>query len=350
MLNRITVPISFAIMLSCLFHVSAQEADIQSRPPLSSQSLILIVAELPNVESDRELARLLSVETREKNEKPKNDGMTVALDFPVFSSGRSYFFEKRIMIDSRLIAGDNPRLGGTSDTQKEFILAKYEFVPKLNVYSRDFRAQLSGGIFENKDNKRKIGHAESSIEYGLWFALVGIDGFFEKENFLGVLEGQDFRISFGRVSYGGGGFLGFKFGDFQKSFLAGKFKRGYIFTEAEEIYKSSITSVGPIKWYGAEFKMDSISLESRLSFSYVAPYFSVEGKKYKRMVNRDGIFPLGINNFRELTTISAVEVTPSLKHDFIRFVVSYRRDFGRQDGLLIVSDPSEFQVFARLAF
>ena len=245
------------------------------------------------------------------------------------------------------------QFGGSATPWKETIMFGGWPIPRIIFTASNFRTSLEGGIMKalNASPSRTMEQARLILDGSIWHALIGAEGFFGQEQILLISKGVNFNADFRRRSFGGQGWLGMKFGDFNRSFIAGRYGRGYAWTGGETRFV--IPSIGELDWlplYLEEFKTVSISVEGKVKVKWISQSVRFDRVEYERVALSPDPLRFGENRLEEMWLRAETEIVPFSRVRFLRGVVIWTKDFRDQNRLMFVNDYSSVRVFLRLAF
>ncbi len=323
-----------ALMLcACGIILSAQE----ETPPLESEPT---VGYMPLIQSPPTCPCLTAglLPAKAKRE------LTLSVDIPI-----SPFWDtvKEDRIQNRTV-----QFGGTATPLRDTVMFGGWPVPRINFTSVNFRIVAEGGIMKtlNANPSRTMKQVRGELEGSVWHILVGTDGFWGQEQIPSTVKGVNFNADFRRHSYGGQGWLGVKFGDFNRSFVAGRYGRGYIKTKGETRFVVP-SIVDELDWFPAyfeEFRTVSVSVEGKIKVKRVSQSVRVDDVKYERVALSPDSLRFGENHLQDLWLRTETEVILFSRVSFLRGVVVFTKDFRGQNRLMFTNDYSSVRVLLRL--
>lgn len=277
---------------------------------------------------------------------PQKQRPVLSLDIPV---SPLWDMIKEDRIQNRTI-----QFGGTTTPWKDTVMFGGWPVPRLIFAMSDFRTVLEGGSMKTLEAgpSRTMKQADGTIEGAVWHVLVGADSFFGQEQIPGIIKGLNFDADFRRRSHGGQGWLGVKFGDFNRSFVAGRYGRGHAWTEGETrfIVPSIVDELDWFYLYLEEFRMASVSVEGKIRLKRISQSVRFDVVEYKRVFPSPDPLRFGENHLQDMWLRTETEVIPFSHARFLRGVVILTKDFRDQNRLMFTNDYSSVRVFFRLSF
>lgn len=243
------------------------------------------------------------------------------------------------------------QFGGSATLWDKTIGSKGWPIPRVVFASPDLRMSVEGGVIKTSDANfsRKMTQINFALDKNLWFVLIGTNGFFGHEQIPRIINGVNFDADFRRRSIGGQGWLGVKFGDFNRNFIAGRYGRGYIRTDGKIrfVVPSIVEELDWFSEYLEEFKTESISVEGKVKAKWISQSVRADWVKYNRVVPSPDPLRFGENRLEDVWLRTETEVMP-FKH--LGIVVVLTKDFQDQNRLMFINDYSSARVFIRLAF
>jgi len=226
-------------------------------------------------------------------------------------------------------------------------------VPRVTFTSPNFRVSLEGGIMKalDENSSRTMKQVHMITERGLWYVLIGTERFFGQEEILRASKGLNFESDFRRRSYGGQWWLGLKVGDFNRSFIAGRYGKGYVRTEGLNHF--NVPSISNLDWfliYLEEFKTKSFSIDGKVTGKRISQSVRFDRIEYERLVLSPDPLRFGENHLEDMWLRTETEVAPFPRARFLRGVVVLTKDFRNQNRLMFINDYSSMRVLLRLAF
>jgi hypothetical protein len=245
------------------------------------------------------------------------------------------------------------QFGGSATPWKDTVVFGGWPVVRINFATADFRVLLEGGNMKTltANSSRTMEQVHLVPEGSIWYVLVGIDGFFGQEQIPGNIKGLNFNADFSRRSYGGQGWLGLKLGDFNRSFVAGRYGKGYVRTEGYTHF--NIPGVDGVDWmplYLEEFKTKSLSFEGKAKTKIISQSVRFDKVEYQRVVLSPDPLRFGENRLQDMWLRTETEVIPFSRLRFLRGVVVLTKDFKDQNRLMFFNDYSSVRVLLRLSF
>lgn len=279
------------------------------------------------------------------NSVSKKQESVFSLDIPLLS-----FWET---VHVGRIKDHNIQFGGSVTPWENTVRSKIWPLPRILFASPDFRMSAEGGVIKTSDANlsRTMTQVDLAFEGSLWFVLIGTDGFLSYEQIPRIMKGINFEADFSRRSGGGQGWLGVKFGDFNHNFIAGRYGRGYTYTDG--LTRFNIPNIDGIDWlpvYVEEFKTASISIEGKMRTKWISQSVRIDGVEYKRMVPSPDSMRFGENRLEDLWLTTETEIIPFPRIDFLRGVIVLTKDFKDKNRLMFFNDYSAMRIFIRLSF
>lgn len=276
---------------------------------------------------------------------PKKQGSVFSLDVPLLP------FWETVNVDT--IKNKTIQFGEATPPWGNMIKSGGWPAPKIIFATSDFRMLAEGGVIKTSaiNISRTMKQVHISIDGSLWFILIGADGLVSQEQIPRIMKGVNFEADFSRRSGGGQGWLGVKFGDFNHNFIAGRYGRGYTYTDGSTRF--NIPNIDGIDWlpvYVEEFKTTSISIEGKMRTKWISQSLRIDGVEYKRVNPSPDPLRFGDNRFEDLWLTAETEVTPFPKVDFLRGVIVLTKDFGDKNRLMFFNDYSAVRFFVRFSF
>ncbi len=274
---------------------------------------------------------------------PKKQGPTLSVDIPL-----SPFWDT---VREDRIKNNTIQFGGSATPWKNTAIFGGWPVPRIIFAASDFRAMLEGGIMKtlNVSPSRIMGQVRGGLEGSVFYVLVGADGFWGQEQVLSATKGVNFDANFRRLSFGRQGWLGVKVGDFNRNFIAGRYGKGYAWTEGETRFVVP-SIIGELDWFPAyfeEFKTTSVSVEGKVKVKRISQSIRFDDVKYERVIPSPDPLRFGENRLHDLWLRTETEVMP-LSH--VGVVVIWTKDFRDQNRLMFINDYSSVRVLLRLVF
>lgn len=275
----------------------------------------------------------------------KKQGPTLSVDLSI-----SPFWDT---VKNDRIKNRSVQFGGTATPMKNTVMFGGWPVPRVTFAVSDLRAILEGGIMKTLDVDpfRTMEQARSVLEGSLWHALVGAEGFFGQEQILTAYKGVNFNADFRRRSSGGQGWLGVKFGDFNRSFVTGRYGKGYARTEGATHF--NVPNIEDLDWfplYFEEFKTTSFSVEGKAKAKRISQLVWFNRTEYKRVILSPDSLRFGENRLEDMWLRTETEVTPFSRARLLRGVVIFTKDFRDQNRLMFINDYPSLRVLLRLSF
>jgi len=199
---------------------------------------------------------------------------------------------------------------------------------------------------------RTMEQAHLILEGAVWHVLVGAEGFWGQEQISRATKGVNFDADFRRRSVGGQGWLGVKFGDFNRSFVAGRYGRGYARTEGEThfIVPSIADDLDWFPVYLEEFRTVSVSVEGKARAKRISQSVRFDRVEYERVIPSPDPLRFGENRLEDIWLRTETEFIPFSHARFLRGVVILTKDFRDQNRLMFINDYSSVRVLLRLSF
>ncbi|MDP2861085.1 MAG: hypothetical protein Q8N98_05265, partial [bacterium] len=234
---------------------------------------------------------------------PQKQGVVLSVDIPLSPLWDTVREDR---IKNRTI-----QFGGSATPLKSIVEFGGWPVPRIIFAAPDFRAAIEGGIMKTSDASsfRTMEQAHAVLDGAVWYVLVGAEGFFGQEKFPRITKSVNFEADFRRRSYGGQGWLGIKIGDFNRSFIAGRYGRGYARTEGETRF--IIPSIDELDWfplYLEEFRTESFSVEVKAKAKRVSQSVRFNRVEYERMIPSPDPLRFGENRLRDIWLRTETEV------------------------------------------
>ncbi len=251
------------------------------------------------------------------------------------------------------IKNNTVQFGGTATSLRDTVAFNGWLVPRVNFADSDFRTTLEGGIMKtlNANPSRTMKQVRGTLEGSIWHVSVGMDGFFGQEEVPLAIKGVSFDEDFIRRSFGGQGWLGVKFGDFNRSFVVGRYGRGYARTEGSTRF--AVSSIDNLDWlpvYLEEFKTVSFSVEGKIKTKRISQSTRFDKVEYERMAKSPDPLRFGENHLHDMWLRTETEIIPFYRVHFLRGVIVFTKDFQDQNRLMFFNDYSSVRVFLRLSF
>ncbi len=276
---------------------------------------------------------------------PQKQGPAFSIDIPV-----SPFWDT---VQEERIKSRTIQFGGSATPMKSTAMFGGWLIPRIIFTAPYFRTTVEGGVMKtlNPGPSRIMEQAHLVLEGSLWYALVGAEGFFGQEQITQATKGTNFDADFRRHSYGGQGWLGVKFGDFNRSFVAGRYARGYVRTEGTTRF--NIPNVSELDWlplYLEEFRTKSFSVDGKVAARQVSQSIRLDQVKYERVVLSPDPLRFGENRLQDMWLRTETEVIPFSHARALRGVVILTKDFRDQNRLMFINDYSSLRVLLRISF
>lgn len=279
-----------------------------------------------------------------KDSTPKKQGSVFSLDVPVASSWE--------MIDEDRIKKHTIQSGGSMPLWVKTAKSDKWPVPRIIFSTPNFMVKAEGGVAKvSTPSPRTMAQADMATERSVWFVLVGASGFFGQEQVSEIEKGVNFSADFRRRSGGGQGWLGIKFGDFNRNFIAGRYGKGYVYTDGADQF--NVPGVDGLDWlpvYIEEFKTELASVEGKTRTRWISQSVRVDWVKYNRVNLSPDPLRFGENYLEDMWLRTETEITPFSKINFLRGVVVLTKDFGDKNRLMFFNDYSSVRFFVRLTF
>lgn len=282
----------------------------------------------------------------ETKDVKKKEGHLFTFDVPLMLKGAT--------IHPARIISLNLHIGPVINPWEEELKYRYLPIPEFGYSSKNVDLGVRGGLFlaEDEGLDRKNKNLVMSSQGSVWYVLVGSQSFIQKETVSRMPAIFDFVTDFSRLSYGGQGFVGAKFGSFTGNFLAVKVGRGYVSATGVQRYRRpDLPELEELDLYDEEFLTNSVVAEGQLVFPRVGLRISTERNEYERVRNSPDPFRYGLNRFDDMKAQVELEITPIpvKKADMLRVVVRGTKTFDVNDGLLFLNDSPSLLVLIRIA-
>mgnify|MGYP001603194502 CR=1 FL=1 len=279
----------------------------------------------------------------QKHSPPKKQGPVFSLDIPL-----SPFWDT---VAEDRIKNQTIQFGGSATPLKNTVMFGGWPVPRINFAAPDFRASLEGGIMKTLDvsPSRTMEQIHGTLEGSVFYVLVGAERFWGQEQVPQAIKGVNFNADFRRLSSGEQGWLGVKFGDFNRSFIAGRYGRGYARTEGKTrfIVPSIPDELDWFPLYLEEFKTLSFSVDGKVKAKWISQSVRLDRVEYERIILSPDPSRFGENRLEDMWLRTETEVIP-LSH--VGVVVIWTKDFRDQNRLMFINDYSSARVLLRLSF
>lgn len=328
----------FAVLIFCVWAGSAF-AQTEESPLLPSRSIATYVFLVQPI-SSCECIKDYSISDKSSFQK---EGLAFSVDIPLYSSWDTAG-ENRIK--NRTI-----QFGGSATPMKETVAFGGWPVPRVILAAPEFRAVFEGGAMKTTgtDFSRTMEQFQGSLEVSIFHVLVGVDGFFGQEEIPQATKSLNFNADFFRQSYGEGGRLGLKLGDFDNSFIAGRYGRGYIRTEASTRFNvPGISELDRFPLYSEEFRTTLFSVEGRVRARWISQSLQMDRVGYKRVVSSPDPLRYGENNLQDIWLRTETEIIPIPRLHFVRGVLIFTKDFRDQNRLMFMNDYSSLRFVLRI--
>jgi len=245
------------------------------------------------------------------------------------------------------------QFGGTATPWARTVMFGGWPVPRVIFMAPDFRTMLEGGIMKTLDvsPSRTMTQAYVVLEGVVWHVVVGADSLLGQEQIPRFIKGVNFETDFRRRSYGGQGWLGIKFGDFNRNFILGRYGVGYVWTEGS--MRFDISDVSGLDWlpaYLEEFRTDSFSAESKVTTRRISHSVRFDWVEYERVIPSPDPLRFGENHLLDMRLRTETEIIPFARARFLRGVVILTKDFRDRNLLMFINDYSLVRVLLRLSF
>lgn len=245
------------------------------------------------------------------------------------------------------------QFGGSATPWKSTTMFGGWPVPRIIFVAPDSRTIFEIGIMKTLDanHSRTMEQARVVLEGSVWYLLIGADGFLGQEKIPRSTKGVNFEADFRRRSYGGQGWLGVKFGDFNRSFILGRYGRGYAWTEGS--IRFDISNVSGLDWlpvYIEEFRTASFSVEGQAKSKWISQSIRFDQVQYERIILSPNPLRFGENHLEDMWLRTETEVSPFPHARFLRGVVILTKDLRDQNRLMFINDYSSVRFLLRLAF
>ena len=226
-------------------------------------------------------------------------------------------------------------------------------LPRIIFAVSNFKATVEGGIMKTLEvgpsRTMKQGHVV--LEGSMFYVLVGVGGFFGQEQIQRVIKIVNFETDFRRFSYGWQYWLGVKVGDFNRSFVAGRYGRGHVQTEGS--IKFNVPNIDDLDWfslYFEEFRIISLSVEGKVKVKFISQSVRLDQIEYERVILSPDPLRFGENHLEDRWLRTETEITPFSRFRVLRGVVIFTKNFRDQNRLMFINDYSSARVLLRLAF
>ncbi len=328
-----------AIIVSCVYGTILFAQTETNLPPLPSRPIV-DYAPLFQVHL---VCQYLPIHSLSKTHSlSKKQGTVLSVDIPLSPLWDTVQEDR---IKNRTI-----QFGGSATPLKSIVEFGGWPVPRIIFAAPDFRTILEGGVMKTLgiNPSRIMEQAHAVLDGAVWYVLVGAEGFFGQEEISRITKSVNFETDFRRRSYGGQGWLGIKIGDFNRSFIAGRYGRGYARTEGETRF--IIPSIDELDWfplYFEEFRTVSVSVEGKAKVRRISQSVRFNRVEYERMIPSPDPLRFGENHLEDMWLRTETEIMP-LPH--VGVVMIWTKDFRDQNRLMFINDYSSVRVLLRLAF
>src|SRR3989344_973325 len=328
--------ILWTMIMLCIFR-TASFAQTDAQPP--------VLPSEPIISYTLFVQPHLTCQCLPTNSTPKERAPIFFLDIPI-----SPFWDT---VGADRIKNRTIQFGGSATPWKETAVFGGWPVPRIIFAVSDFRASVEGGIMktQNASLVRTMEQAYVTLDGAVWYVLVGAEGFFGQEQIPRATKSVNFEADFRRRSYGGQGWLGIKIGDFNRSFIVGRYGRGYARTEGSTRFNvPSVDDLDRFSLYAEEFKIESFSVEGKARAKRISQSVQFERVEYQRVIPSPDPLRFGENHLQDMRLETETEITPFPRARLLRGVVVLTKDFRNQNRLMFINDYSSVRVFLRLAF
>ena len=245
------------------------------------------------------------------------------------------------------------QFGGSATPWKNTAMFGGWPVPRIIFAASSFRMSAEGGVMKVVDlsPSRTMKQVHVVLEGSVWYVLFGTDRFFGQEQIQRVAKSVNFETDFRRLSYGWQYWLGVKVGDFNRSFIAGRYGRGDVKTEG--LIHFNVPDIDDLDWfplYHEEFRTTSLSVEGKVKAKFISQSVRLDQVEYERVILSPDPLRFGENHLEDRWLRSETEVTPFSSFRVLRGVVILTKDFRGQNRLMFVNDYSSVRVLLRLSF
>lgn len=331
------VKVLSAVIMLCIWvsDLSAQEKP-QYLAPLASKSTVwyTVLIEPP-----------LTCQCLKNDSPPQKQGPIFSIDIPI-----SPFWDT---VQEDRIKNRTIQFGGSATPLKSTVAFGGWLAPRVIFTTPYFRTTFEGGVIKTLDlgPSRTMKQGHLVLEGSLWHVLVGAEGLFGQEEVPQLTKGINFEVYFRRRSYGGQGWLGAKFGDFNRSFVAGRYGRGYARTEGATRF--NVPNVNDLDWlpvYLEEFRTTPFSVEGKAKAKRISQSIRFDRVEYERMALSPDPLRFGENRLEDRWLRTETEVVPFSHARALRGVVIWTKDFRDQNRLMFINDYSSVRVLLRFTF
>lgn len=276
---------------------------------------------------------------------PPKQGPSLFVDIPL-----SPFWDT---VREERIRNHTIQFGGSATPWKSTIMFGGWPIPRVVFTTPNFRTALEGGVMKTIDAgpSRTMEQAHIFLERAVWHMLVGANGFFGQEQIPRATKSVNFEADFLRRSYGGQVWLGVKFGNFNRSFVAGRYGRGHVWTEGSTRF--NVPNIDDLDWlplYLEEFRTESVSVEGKANARRISQSVRFDRVEYERIIPSPDPLRFGENRLEDMWLRTETELVPFPHARSLRGVVILTKDFRDRNRLMFINDYSSVRILLRLVF